>query len=110
MHGPYWALLPGKYKIELFGHAIDKSAKVIIDFLSDGATRIFYVRHLTVEPTVDETDRANEPQSVDHSLTPMHTFDVTLDRQVNDFEIRCLVRTGSMELTRVNVLKKTLSR
>ena len=106
MHGPYWALGVGKYRIELFGQAIDKSATLIIDFLSDGATRVFYVRHVTVEPTHD----ADSPARIYHCPVPIHSFDISVDRPIHDFEIRCFVRSGNVELTRVNIFDQTPAR
>ena len=103
MHGPYWALEVGKYRIELFGRAIDKSATLIIDFLSDGASRILYVRHVTVESIAD----ADSFTSNRHRTALIHSFDISVDRLINDFEIRCFVRAGNVELTRVNILDQT---
>ena len=103
MHGPYWALGVGKYRIELFGRAIDKSATLIIDFLSDGATRVYYVRHVTVEPSCD-TDAQSESRDYPKLI---HSFDVSVDRLIHDFEIRCFIRAGNVELTRVNIFDQT---
>ncbi len=106
MHGPYWALGPGKYRIELFGRAIDKSATLIIDFLSDGASRVFYVRHVTLEPT---EDASSKPSGL-ASTALIHSFDISVGGLINDFEIRCFVRAGNVELTRVNILDQTATR
>ena len=103
MHGPYWALGVGKYRIELFGQAIDKSATLIIDFLSDGGTRVFYVRHVTIEPYYV----ADASQGSQHGLALIHSFDISVDRLIHDFEIRCFVSDGNLELTRVNISDQT---
>ncbi len=99
MHGPYWALGVGKYRIEVFGRAIDKSATLIIDFLSDGATQIHHVRHVAVEPIADPD---SQPDTA-HGTTLIYAFEISIDRLIHDFEIRCFVRSGNVALTRVTI-------
>lgn len=104
MFGPYWALAPGQYRIQVSGRALGGSATLLIEFISEKINQVFYEREFIVEAAENE----HELQTVDQGFALIDSFDISLDRQIDDFQIRCFLRAGNVELARVNILRKTL--
>jgi glycosyltransferase involved in cell wall biosynthesis len=102
MFGPYWALGRGAYRIQVFGRLLGKeSVDITLDFLSDQNKRTYYEQQLTIK----SESISGSPKGSAPAVFLVAEFEVMLDSQLDDFQVRCFIRGGSIELTRVCIMQ-----
>jgi hypothetical protein len=90
MFGPHRSLRAGNYKVEIFDEQGKREpGHLNFDFVANGGKDCYWQGGLQVS--------AHESSNGD----PLVQFEVHIEREISDFEIRCIVDSACLSLSRV---------
>jgi glycosyltransferase involved in cell wall biosynthesis len=97
MYGPHRSLKPGSYTVQVFDIPIQRTAgNLAIDFVGNGGTKCFWQGVFAISEADDDIEKL------------LFEFQLCIDVEVNDFEIRCIVGEANLALSRVLIKEEII--
>jgi glycosyltransferase involved in cell wall biosynthesis len=94
MYGPHHALAQGNYTVQVFDAPQDRTpGQLTVDFVGNKGKVCFWRGDFEVKQTHAE------------DAAPLFQFDVCIDSEVEDYEIRCIVGDANLKLCKILISK-----
>ena len=95
MYGPHRAIAQGNYTVQIFDIAENRTNGLLtVDFVGSKGQICFWRGDFDVEA------------SAENNTAPLLEFDICIDSDVQDYEIRCIVRDSNVIVSRIVIIKK----
>lgn len=93
MHGPYLPLSSGQYRVEIFDLPDQRTfGEIYVDLVTDQGNKCHWQGNINVNPKSNTSE-------------PLLHFDVLIDEEISDFEIRCIIDSAQITLSKVVITK-----
>jgi glycosyltransferase involved in cell wall biosynthesis len=89
-YGPHRAIAPGQYRLQAFDVPADRSqGQLTVDLVANKGTQCFWRGAFEIAPSAQKSEAL------------LFEFDFTIDSIVEDYEIRCIVGSSQLTLSKI---------